>query len=365
MARKYTKVTYNGDEATIKAILKARNIDYIKIYYVRDDRIINLLNNTVDIGNYNAPNMVTTSRYNTSIVACSPLKEAEFVDDTIVGKQVRVELLDSGLIEIRLENRIFADFRTGRFDFDDKFTRENFIEDVSCINGLEEYLDGIIQVFHTYPMYGINTVFQKWYVVYMLNLFDKLDEYSHLISYFSPHGTNLSASNMFDAFNIDQMYMPVLSNYFIPICENSRGAVYGFTREGVIHSIFNGIIMEDCKIAMLDAAENEKINLLTLYGRYSSDRDHLVHCINTYPNYFIEFISKNNRNQAANIFTEFTKSIQTMQALDIEPNMFNYANMHFAAKASRYNMDMNEYCNLISQINTKEGLLEYLRRATI
>ena len=362
MARKYTKVTYNGDEATIKAILKENNIEYIKIYYVRDDRVINLATNTVDIGNYSAPGMVTTSRYSDNIIAISPIRDAIFQDDRLIGKHVCVELTDSGVIEIRLEDRVFADLKTGRFNFDDNIAkRDGFIEQLSCIAGMEDYIDGITQVFHTYPIYGVNTVLQKWYIVYVLDIFDKLEEYSHLISYFSPYGTNLSASNLFEAFNIDPMYSRVLSNYFIPLYESHGSDAYGFTREGTIHEIFTKIIMDDVKEAILQAAENEKINLLTLRGLYSDGRTNLVHCINTYPHFFMEFIEKENRTRVNNVFADFVSSITKMQSLDIEPNMFNYSNLHLIEKASRYDVSMSEYCDLISQINTKEGLLNYLR----
>lgn len=366
MARKYTKVTYNGDESEIKAILKAKNVDYIKIYYVRDDRIVNISNDTVDVGNYSAPNMVTTSRYGDNIIAVAPIRDAIFRDDQLVGKHVCVELMDSGVIEIRLENRVFADLKTGRFNFDDNVEkRDNFIEEISSIEGFDDYLDGIEKVFKTYPIYGVNTVMQKWYIVYVLNVFDKLDEYSHLISYFSPYGTNLSVSNMFEAFNIDPKYSRVLSNYFIPLCEkNHSGDVYGFTREGNIHEIFEKIVMEECKEAMLTAAENENINLLTLRGMYYGDRNNLSHYINTYPHYFMDFIAKNNRTRTNNVFAEFVSSITKMQNLGIEPTMFNYLNLHLVEKAERYNLEINEYCDLISKINTKEGLLNYLKRTT-
>ena len=366
MARKYTKVTYNGDESEIKAILKAKNVDYIKIYYVRDDRIINISNNTVDVGNYNTPNMVTSSRYGDSVVAISPIKDALFIDDKIIGKQVSVELLDSGVIEIKLSEHLFADLKTVRFSFnDDVNSRDNFINELSFIEGLDDYLEGVETVFKTYPMYGVNTVMQKWYIVYVLNIFDKLDEYSHLISYFSPYGTNLSVDSMFDAFNIDEKYSRVLSNYFIPLCEkNHSGDVYGFTKEGTIHEIFEKIIMEECKESMLLAAENEHINLLTLRSMYYSDRTNLTHYINTYPHYFMDFIGTNNRTRTNNVFSEFVSSITKMQNLGIEPTMFNYMNLHLVEKAERYHIDINEYCDLISKINTKEGLLNYLKVTT-
>ena len=192
MARKYTTVTFEGDEAEIKNLIKQcrPKLEFIKFGYVRDDRLVKLATNEVFINEHqesSGHNTESCYRRRVEPIAYDQMANAMVDGHKLIGKKVVAGLDDNdGTIKFSLHNYTIIDLKTGTFDFH-YVDLATIIQTLKNIPAMEHVGHGIelMTQYYNPEMHTETWLAKIWWLVDYYNFYNMMDQYSNLLSFSS------------------------------------------------------------------------------------------------------------------------------------------------------------------------------------
>ena len=237
MARKFTSVIFVDDEATVKNILNAYNSDirFVKVSYVRNDRVIDLQTNKVYIDEAPGQTYANTFhvyRHGDAELAIDKLVNARLDDEgkNLIGKRVYLSKKDD-VFEIGIEPHVYINFEHGRFHFPN-IELDELIRDLKTIPDLFKTAEEIEYVSQFYHDCSISIICQMWYKINKFDLYSILGDYSKLILYSNSIYCKDDAPDFFDSIKIPKEFLFRLTNYYLNKNNNNHSFFYGFQDNG-------------------------------------------------------------------------------------------------------------------------------------
>lgn len=370
MARKYTKLKFMDDEVEIKKMMQhyCPEIRFIKISYVRDDRVVDLKTNQVYIGQHEEETYGNTkSLYkHGGEIAMDNLSNAVLSDNNmLLGKKVYVELCDDdNCIHLSIVQDVVANFERGSFSFPPIDDIDEFIDVIASIEGC----DWIAKEMKTIqPYYGKNGIYflsKMWYIINKYNLFDLLDEYSNLFTYHVDLYLDSTKSNFFEAAGFPNEFLFRLTNYYLNERNGRDNLVRDLKKDHHLWKFYDSLPGE-CKTVFLQEAEKERYDIATVCGPLSYKSQEILEYVTRSPIFFMDYMryAKTHEGQEG-ILSAFARDAKSLDAYKLPLEFSSLTHLKYEKKAKEMRLSTTEFFNLVGGINTKEGILKYLQIAS-
>ena len=364
MARKFTSIRFVDDEATIKNMLNVYNseIRFIKVSYVRNDRVIDMKTNKVyidDAPEQTYSNTFSVYRNGGADLALDKIANARLDEEgkRIVGKKVYLAKTDD-VFEIGIEKNVLADLVNGRFHFHDVPIAE-FISDLKKIPDLSKMADEIQYVSQFYPDSGINLICSMWYRVNKYDLYSLLGDYSKLILYSNSIYHKEDSVDFFDSIKIPKEFLFRLTNYYLNSNNNSHSFFYGFQKDGNLWKFYEQL-PDECKIVFLEEAKSERFDIANVISGLSFRSGDILAHISKSHEFFNDYLRKAKVSTEEDILTSYYTDAKNLLRYNMELTLENLNNLKFVKKAEQMGIGVHEFFGLVDNINTKNGIINYL-----
>lgn len=376
MARKYTKVVYLSDQNKIKELIAQDNpqLRFVKFSYVRDDRIVDLSNDTVYIDSYDESNYSNTKScyHHENTIALAPLSSAQMEGAALYVDAVKAELAKDGTIQFDLIKYQVMDLAYGSFDLVN-YHVDDVIQACDVIAGMELVSENIKKVIDCYRIeneyLSPNWVLRMWYVINHFNLYDQLDDFSNLFSYYQSISLKENQTDFFEAVGLPQEFKFRLTNYYLPRAKGnsytdrtSRG-LSTLSTTNYLYKLFE-TLPTICQEALLTGAIEERYDLISLGDNLYSISTEVSNIALNNPDFFCDYLSQvrvGNRSQS--ILCAMHKDANSLTKYDMALKVSNLGKLRFAQKANAINCDTHEFFKLVDKLDTKEGILAYLEKS--
>ena len=193
MARKFTKTNVEDIDA-VRDLLRRVNptTRFYQFYYVRDDRIWDIEQNTVYVDDpgclpydYSVSNKKSCVS-NNGILCRDLLSNCIFEDGELRRKVIHFDFADN-VIRIFIDEDLVLKPSKFYYHLPDVLTPEEGLEFFSQIKGFEEHYQNMKTLYEKYKStqysFSLKTLVEGWMSATNLKLFDKIDFYSNLLSY--------------------------------------------------------------------------------------------------------------------------------------------------------------------------------------
>lgn len=369
MARKYTKLKFMDDEDLIKKMINhyCPDIRFIKISYVRDDRVVDLRTNEVHIGQHadeTYGNTKTLYKHGGEI-AMDDLANATLSDNNmLIGKKVYVELCDSdNCIHLKISDDVVANFERGSFSFPNIDNIDEFIDIIASIDGCD-WIAREMKIIQ--PYYGDNGIYflsKMWHVVNKYNLFDLLDEYSNLFTYHCDLFLDSSKSNFFEAAGLPNEFLFRLTNYYLNARNGRDDIVRNLKTDRYLYSFYDKL-PEECKSVFLQEAEKERYDIAMICGVLSYKSQEILEYATRSPIFFNDYMkyAKTHESQEG-ILSAFARDAKSLDSYNLPFDFSSLTILKYEKKAKDMRISTNELFDLVKDLDSKEGLLNYLQYA--
>ena len=359
MARKFTKFVYMDDESEIKRIIHEYHPDirFIKLSYVRDDRVIDLETNQVYIDT--APGMEpknTLSIYRRGgEVATDNLKNAIWENGRILGKCVHVDF-GKDTLEISIQDVVFANLESRYFSWPN-LEVQDLCEALGYIDGCEKMSKDMIMLRKYYPDHGPSKLAKVWLLIEEYDLFDLVGEYSKLFDI----GAQMYLTDDLDFFNAAKLPKELLFRLtdFYLTNRDDQSFIRTFQTEGYLWKFLEQLPW-DCKDAILSNAISEKFDIVTIAGPLCYRSKALLEYINENKEFFIQYINTVRVRDSEDILSAYFREVEDLKSYGMELNINNRNNLKIAKKADDMGVSVHDFFELVNGINTKEGILKYI-----
>ena len=377
MARKYTKVVYVNDQNKIKDLIAQYNpqLRFVKFSYVRDDRIVDLSTDTVHIDDYEGSTYANTKScyHHENMIAVAPLSSAHMEGTNVYVDAVRAELAKDGTIQFSLIKHEVMDLAYGSFDLGE-YQVDDVLEACDIIAGMELISEGIKTVINCYRIeneyMAPNWVLRMWWVINHFNLYNQLDEYSNLFSYYQSMSCKDTNTDFFETANLPNEFKFRLTNYYLPRAKgssysdrNARG-LSTLSKTGNLYKLFE-TLPPMCQEALISGAMDERYDLISLDESLYSTSDEISTMAHNNPEFFCDYLHQYKAgNRTQSVLYLMHKDATSLTKYDMALKVSNLRKLRFAQKANAMNCDTHEFFRLVDNLNTKEGILEYLEKST-
>lgn len=357
------------DEVEIKKMIQhyCPDIRFIKISYVRDDRVVDLKTNQIYIGKHEDETYKNTKalyKYSGEI-AMDDLANATLSDNNmLIGKKVYVELCDSdNCIHLQILDDVIANFERGSFNFPNIDNIDEFIDILASIDGCDWIAQEMKAVQPYYGKNGIYFLSKMWHIINKYNLFDLLDEYSNLFTYYVDLYLDSTKSNFFEAAGLPDEFLFRLTNYYLNEKNGRDNLVRNLKKDHPLWKFYEGLPSE-CQTVFLQEAEKERYDIAMIDGVLSYKSQEILEYVNRSPIFFIDYMrhAKTHESQEG-ILSTFARDAKSLDAYNLSLEFSSLTHLKYAKKASAMRLSTAEFFNLIKDLDSKEGLLKYLKHA--
>ncbi len=373
MARKYTKIVFKDDENEIKSIIHdvKPSLKYIRVSYVRDDRVINIKTNEVAVGD-NPWQEVSFKNYDDTIslyrhggdVAIDRLKNGIVNDNgKLIGKKVGVDLHNDGYLEFSIDEYVMMDPIKGHFHIPCADVK-SMLEELANIKGYENILDEMRLLYPYYYEYSAQQFARLWFIVHKFNLFDKLEQFANLLTYVEDYRIRDDCNDFWETIKIPEPFRFCLTNYYLSNSnQNERFYLSKFQEDSTLYKFYQGLPTDECRRVFIECAERERYTLRAIETTLSYRTDSILVQIAKAPKFFCDCMEKLNVNSAQdNIIEQFSYYVTQFEKHNMAIEFDNIARLAIVDKANAMGLESSEYFELIDNLNTKEGLLNYLKK---
>lgn len=368
MSRKYSKLSYSDKEKVLEIISKTKpNLRYITLYYVRDDRTVDLTDESVIVGNLSniSGNSMSFNKYGGN-VAFDKIQNATFDGEKLVGTKVKVAFCDDdSSIRLYPADHIWINFATGYFDFPAETTIEDVIETLMSIPGCTEYGEEIQMIFNYYkhPDKEIAPSWycKMWHTIAKYNAFDLMDEYSNLFTYYSDLYLDENETDFFKAAGIVDEFKFRLSNNYLTVRDSRNYFINNLTAKNQTYGLYKEL-PDVCKEVFIEEAKKERFDIANL-GVASYEIPKILDYVNRNPNFFIDYLRKYpTQRSTSTILNLYLSDCDALIGDDLALKYENLFILRLNKKARSLNVTPNDFVTLVSNLDTKEGILNYLQK---
>lgn len=368
MARKFTTLKFMNDENEIKNMIKIYKpeIRFIKISYVRDDRIVDLKTNQVHIGTH--PESTYANTHNIwrtgGDVSVDKLENAVLHDHLIIGKKVYIDMNADNTIHLNIEDHIVANLDRGSFDFPNIEDVNLFIEQIEAISGCEWIAKEMRLVQPYYSNHGVFFLAKMWHIVNKYNLFDLLEQYSNLFTYYSDLYLDSTKSDFFEAASLPQEFLFRLTNYYLKEKDGRDSVVRELRKENYLWKFYEAL-PDECKTVFLQEAEKERYDIAIVCSPLSYRSQDILTYATRSPIFFMDYMkhAKTHADQEG-ILSAFLRDAKSLDSYQLPLDFSSMSHLKYEKKAKEMRLSTSEFFNLVSNLDTKEGLLNYLQNAS-
>lgn len=363
MARKYMKVEYTADESLIKNMIEVykKNIRFIKVSYVRNDRVIDLLTNKVYLDE--APDQTYENTMNFyrhgGEIAVDGIENAVLDDEgkLILGKKVVLEMRDD-VFKIEIESHIFANLEHGRFYWPDIEVPE-FIESLKKIDGCTTMSNQLAYVSEFYPQLGTNGLSSVWHRINKFDLYSILGDFSKLILYANSIYHKEDSTDFFDSIKIPKEFLFRLTDYYLNPNDNNHSFFHGFQYEGYLWQFYEQL-PDECKPVFLEEAKKERFDIANVVNSLSWRSGDLLAHISKSPAFFSDYLRKAKIHEEEDILTSYHDDAKNLLRYNMEFTLENLNNLKLVKKAEQMDVDLSQFFDMIGKLDTKQGILAYI-----
>ena len=372
MARKFTTIEFEGDRQEIQRIIETYYGERVlfQYYYVRDDRYIDIYNNTVYVGSEGLPASKTrTVSLGSHQSICGDLLTNAVFDEnggTLFGKMVFLEACEkqgNGVFKIKLVDNVIFDFINGSCCT--KFKSDDWITDLSKIGGIEWFSKDLKEISEYFPeQKDCERLYELWHFIQKYNIRHLVSNYSKLIDNVQQyHKFSIleDRDDFFEALSIHPDFVFSLSDeYWNDYCTYTQKGVFLTAHTtSELSNFYSKLESEHAKKAIISSAENKYFALKDLgNGLSPEDWTILAHYVNTYPEFFIDYITNPFMLENDEVLQTFNRYCQCMVKANQNPSIENLLRIRIDDSLKSKNLDRIGYERIQKSLDTKEGIID-------
>ena len=281
----------------------------------------------------------------------------------LIGKKVVAGLDDNdGTIKFSLHNYTIIDLKTGTFDFH-YVDLATIIQTLKNIPAMEHVGHGIelMTQYYNPEMHTETWLAKIWWLVDYYNFYNMMDQYSNLLSYYKELYLDFDEPNFFKAAKILPDFKFRLTNAYLPEYDGYNAQAVARVRESSFLAKFYNQLDTECREALIEGALTEKYDIASL-ADLSYSGDEIAKYATENPEFFCDYIRGSKPSDGhGEILIMYRKDVELLKLHNL-PLMFNNLKvLRWEQKAEALGCSLHDLFGLIGHLNTKEGILQYLK----